>query len=273
MSEKGVLSSCLRPSRASLGSFALNSISTIPSYLMSSINGPNENEQAPTTPQLCMEIVQDYEKGAYSKVLAIKNIIEAFTKSDAYQNISPDETDTAVETYLAMLDQHSSSRTIAATQGTHISFTHDLSDKEEEYDNRSSFSGSKRGRAESQGTKKSSKKRTPDESLYAWKTEDDDEAVLTPSQELTRKMVLNQTIDIKSTKLVVLTSRRVPEFPDSEWNNVLSGRAVNLDTVFSGMFSTITDNRAVENIGELELHFGASKPSKAVKTHGDWVVF
>jgi hypothetical protein len=85
-------------------------------------------------------------------------------------------------------------------------------------------------------------------------------------------MVLNQTIDIKSTKLMVLTSRRVPEFPDSEWNNVLSGKAVNLDTVFSGMFSTVTDNRAVENVGDLELHFGASKPAKAVKSHGDWVI-
>jgi hypothetical protein len=78
---------------------------------------------------------------------------------------------------------------------------------------------------------------------YAWKTENNDnEAILMPSQELTQKMVLNQTIDIKSTKLMVLTSRCVPEFPDSEWNNVLSGKAVNLDTAFSGMFSTVTDN-------------------------------
>jgi hypothetical protein len=48
--------------------------------------------------------------------------------------------------------------------------------------------------------------------------------------------------------------------------------AVNLDAVFSGMYSTVTDNRAIENIGDLELHFRAAKPAKAVETHGDWVI-
>ena len=71
---------------------------------------------------------------------------------------------------------------------------------------------------------------------------------------------------------MLLSSRRVPEFPDSEWNSVLSGKAINLDVVFSGMYSTATDNRAIENIGDLELHFGASKPAKTIKTHGDWVI-
>lgn len=90
----------------------------------------------------------------------------------------------------------------------------------------------------------SSKKRTPDESLYAWAAVDDGSTPLTASQEHTQKMVLNQTIDIKSTnlKLIVLSSKYAPEFPDLEWNNVLSGKAVNLDVVFSGMFFTATDN-------------------------------
>ena len=71
---------------------------------------------------------------------------------------------------------------------------------------------------------------------------------------------------------MVLSSKCIPEFPNSEWNNVLVGKAVNLDAVFSGMYSTIMDNRAIENIGDLELHFGAAKPAKTVETHGDWVI-
>jgi hypothetical protein len=71
---------------------------------------------------------------------------------------------------------------------------------------------------------------------------------------------------------MVLSSKCVPEFLDSEWSNVLAGKAVNLDAVFSGMYSTVTDNRAIENIGDLELHFGAAKPAKTVETHGDWVI-
>lgn len=82
----------------------------------------------------------------------------------------------------------------------------------------------------------------------------------------------NQTINIKSTKLMVLTLKQVLEFPDSEWNNILAGKAINLNIVFSGMYSTATNNRAVKNIGDLELHFRASKPAKAIKTHGDWIV-
>jgi hypothetical protein len=49
-------------------------------------------------------------------------------------------------------------------------------------------------------------------------------------------------LDIKAMKHIVLESKCVPEFPDSEWNNILAGKAVNLDIVFSGMYSTVTDN-------------------------------
>jgi hypothetical protein len=71
---------------------------------------------------------------------------------------------------------------------------------------------------------------------------------------------------------MVLSSKCIPEFPDSKWNNVLVGKAVNLDIIFSGMYSTVTDNRAIKDIGDLELHFGAAKPAKAVKMHGNWVI-
>ena len=38
------------------------------------------------------------------------------------------------------------------------------------------------------------------------------------------------------------------------------------------MYFTVTDNQAIENIADLKLHFGAKKPSKTVKSHGDWVI-
>jgi hypothetical protein len=57
-----------------------------------------------------------------------------------------------------------------------------------------------------------------------------------------------------------------------EWNNVLAGKAVNLDVIFSGMYSTATDSKTIENLGDLELHFGVAKSAKSVKTHGDWII-
>ena len=85
-------------------------------------------------------------------------------------------------------------------------------------------------------------------------------------------MVQNHSLDYKLTKLKILGAKRVPKFPDMEWNNILAGKTVNLNVVFTGMYSTDTDSRTIENLGELELHFGAAKPAKSVKTHGDWVI-
>jgi hypothetical protein len=131
----------------------------------------------------------------------------------------------------------------------------------------------KRHCSKSPGAHTSLKKRVSDESLFAWLANDDsDNTALSPNQELTWKLVQNHVLDLKASKCRVLRAKHVPEFPDSKWNNVLVGKVVNIDVIFSGMYSTVTDNRAIENIRELKLHFGASKPTKTVETHGDWVV-
>ena len=51
-------------------------------------------------------------------------------------------------------------------------------------------------------------------------------------------------------KVKVLIAKQVPEFPDIEWNNVLAGKSVNLDIIFTRMYSTTTDSRNIENLGE-----------------------
>jgi hypothetical protein len=131
----------------------------------------------------------------------------------------------------------------------------------------------KRLRSDSPVGQMPAKRETLDESLFAWLGDEaTEETLLTPSQELTRKMVQNQTIDLKATERRVLNAKRVPEFPNMEWNNILAGKAVNLDIVFSGMYSTASDNKTIENLGDLELHFGVAKPAKSVETHGDWII-
>jgi hypothetical protein len=99
---------------------------------------------------------------------------------------------------------------------------------------------SKRHHSKSLGACTSSKKCVPDESLFAWLANDND-IVLSLNQELTRKLVQNHVLDLKASKHMVLGA-------------------------------TITDNRAIENIGDLKLHFSVAKPAKTVETHGDWVV-
>jgi hypothetical protein len=231
--------------------------------------GQSLENEPPSTPHLCMDIVRDYGKDLFSKVFAVKSILAAFDESAAYEDMQQSQIDGAIGTYLAMLDQHDNMRSLAAIHGERSG----ANDQLEEDGDHERTPASKRHRSESPGARTSSKKRVPDESLFAWLANDgSDDTTLSPNQELTRKLVQNHVLDLKASKRMVLGAKRVPEFPDSEWNNVLAGKAVNIDVVFSGMYSTITDNRAIENIGDLELHFGAAKPAKTVETHGDWVV-
>jgi nucleoid DNA-binding protein len=180
-----------------------------------------------------MDIVRNYGKESYLKVAAVKSILAAFSESIQYEDTLQDHIDAAIDIYIAMLDEHDNSRRLAAARSGRLEAINDEDDEG---------------------------------------ADQADTTLLTPSQELTCNLVQNHLLDLKSSKRMVLGSKWVPEFPDSEWNNVPTGKAVNVDVVFSGMYSTITDNRTIENIGDLKLHFRAAKPAKTVETHRDWVI-
>jgi len=48
-------------------------------------------------------------------------------------------------------------------------------------------------------------------------------------------------------------------------DNVLAENLSNLDVVFTGKYSTATDSRTIENLGELEFHFGAANWQNLLK--------
>jgi hypothetical protein len=69
-----------------------------------------DEEQVPATPQLCMQTVQDYRRDKLSKVTTVRDIFSAFHEPEAYANTSQDDLDSAIGTYVAILDQHNASR-------------------------------------------------------------------------------------------------------------------------------------------------------------------
>ena len=75
---------------------------------------------------------------------------------------------------------------------------------------------------------------------------------LIPSQELTCKLIQNQTIDIKIMKRNLFSARGLPEFPDSEWVKIIQGKAIDLDVIISSIHSTVMDNCTTESFGEFE---------------------
>jgi hypothetical protein len=132
-------------------------------------------------------------------------------------------------------------------------------------------------RSDSDGNKSdgepASKKIKVDESVYAWvASRKDKRTVLRDSLSKTLKLIESYTIDPKATKRSLINEPDCPEFPDSEWKNVISGRAVNLDAVLSGQLSTTQDDPKVEKFGDLEISFGAVEPTKVVKNGGDWTI-
>ena len=109
--------------------------------------------------------------------------------------------------------------------------------------------------------------------MFAWARDEDSEInVLAPSQELTCKLIWNQTINIKVMEHNLFSARGLPEFPDSEWVKVLQGKVVDLNVIISGIHSTITDNWVTETFRDIEFCFRHSKPTKTIRNHGDWLI-
>ena len=94
------------------------------------------------------------------------------------------------------------------------------------------------------------------------------------SDELQKILNLLQTYvkDLKFAKSSILTSPFAPQFPNSEWSNIIIGSMADLDHVILGSFAVSNDNREVEVVGGIQFKFGAAKASEHVKTSGDWLI-
>lgn len=119
----------------------------------------------------------------------------------------------------------------------------------------------------------SRKRPRSDETEYPWTIR---ENISGPElcNDLRRTLELLRTYakDLKFAKTSILTAASAPQFPNSEWSNILVGAMVDLDRVISGSFAVSSDNREVEIIGGLQFKFGAAKPAKQVRTSGDWFI-
>ncbi|KAF8811015.1 hypothetical protein BYT27DRAFT_7090511, partial [Phlegmacium glaucopus] len=107
-----------------------------------------------------------------------------------------------------------------------------------------------------------------------WTMQDQSTLSLSPSLQKTNTLLENFSRDIKRARSSLLNCNRpLPQFPQSEWLNLLSGNTVDLDHVFSNIYTIACDVREpVEISKQLELFHSPSKPAKSVKTHGDWVI-
>ena len=211
----------------------------------------------------CLDIIETYRRGVRTlseKTKSIREIVLALTT--ATPELTSSECDDALETYLRILEQHST-----------LNDSRDSTPEPTQTQERDQLpQGIKRGKSPGT-TDESSKKQKQDDSDFPWTVREQlSESGLGDNLEATLKLLKAFARDTKFTKASLINSSRAPLFPNSEWSNILAGSAVDLDHVISGSFAISSDNREIELLGGMEVKFGVVKPVKHVKTSGDWFI-
>jgi hypothetical protein len=217
----------------------------------------------------CIKAIDDYRGQNISKWEAVTQILSSIRSATPSMDI--DQRVTAGGTYLAMLDEHDQTLINAGSWGRQGLEQNNNENNEQEEDADGEI-GSKHSQF-SRSCSPSAKRPKFSESLYAWKVQEQiPPTALLLNLEHTRTMVQNYTADLKNALWSLQSAGSLPPFPKSEWKHVLSGAAVNLDVVFSGLFSTLADDKTTTSVGDFDLSVSTSKPSKIVQTHRDWTI-
>ena len=209
----------------------------------------------------CDTVIKKFREQKCSKPAAIRSLQSILSKAIPNDDESLDE---VFGRYLIVLENHEKSMARAEKRGHQ-----DPSDK---------FAGQGAALFEDEGhtdehEPPTAKKARTDESDFPWAISNFiHSTVLSPSLDRSLKLLQLYAVDPKKAKRSLTNSPTCPEFPDSEWTNVLAGRAVNLDHVLSGYYSVSNNDERTESIGDVEIKFGAVSPTKLVYTAGDWSI-
>jgi hypothetical protein len=225
----------------------------------------------------CHNIVEQYRKGTKSK---IKAILEISSILGGIPDLSSEDLDGALTEYLGYVDEADREKEIAEKRGR------DDEINESGDDNDGASEGKKwtrsgcapfrqnrhlisRSRSPSQEPKR--KKMVPPSSMPWLAYSILEEETLKPELKLTLRYLRDWAVDPKFVRASITNSAACPDFPYSEWGNIINGWAVNLDQVFSAFYTTSNDNWHVTQLGNLEITSdAASTPSKIIKKDSEW---
>jgi hypothetical protein len=203
----------------------------------------------------CNEIVNRYRRGEISKAIAYSTIQKAIFEADG---VSTTDAEKGFDSFIRAIENHDAEVARASKRG--------VSGRKRRADTLESDHEDA-----SEGDDNEIKKPKVDERDFPWvKEQSINRTTISPNLSRTLELLRLFSIDLKATKTSITNSPDCPEFPDTEWKNVIAGRAVNLDAVLSGQYSTFNNDVRTEKLGELEISFGAVEPTKSVKNGGDW---
>ena len=227
------------------------------------LTGDQPAEPASQMARKCLEIIETYRRGTrdpLSKATAVQGITSLLTS--AADELSESEINDALGSYFKILEQ---------------------CDKLVDIGDRNTDSGGPEiGDKPSVGSKRAgspdrvagaAKRPKLDETEFPWTIRENlSGAGLCDDLQRTLDLLRIYAKDLKFTKTSILTAASAPQFPNSEWANIIIGAMVDLDHVVSGAFAVSSDNREVEVVGGIQFKFGATKAVKQVKTSGEWFI-
>jgi hypothetical protein len=92
-----------------------------------------------------------------------------------------------------------------------------------------------------------------------------------PSCTKTREILTTFARDYTTVKHWITVSLSAPcGFPSTEWENIIKGKPVNLDSVLSSLHHISPVKENVGRVGSTEISLGRSEPTRRVKTNGEW---
>lgn len=248
-------------------------------------NGQGQEEQTSTSPgtqlilDACSKAVNDYRNDVISKTQALLAITTQLVSLEAGPSGATKDNGT-IQSYLAMLDEVDRRRGPMPGSGENSGEGSGGRTEGEELGGRDastprSILSLERSRspASSEDSEEPRPKRSrANPADYAWATTDFLlEARLHPLVQRTIELIRIYGKDISQARHNLSASASVPEFPESEWTNILSGRAVDLDHVFAGRYTPGTDDKTTERIGDLEFTYRTPVAAKKISGFGDWV--
>jgi hypothetical protein len=222
----------------------------------------------------CLQFVQRFKDGEITKTLATVNITATIR---GVPGITARAVTTALESYYNMLDEFASSQKKASERGR-VPREDDGTDDDDEHDRDGGNGGKsppqiRRDRSRSRsGSPEPKRRKTVPDADQPWLIDSIiNEASLRPELRKTLQLLRSWSADPKGLRFSIINSADCPEFPFSEWTNIIAGKAISLDQVLSAMYTTISDNRSTHKVGGIEIvSEAAAQPTKIVRSHGEW---
>ena len=126
---------------------------------------------------------------------------------------------------------------------------------------------------ESGGRGRSNKKQRIYESQMPWFSNEKRirKTITNPSCNKTRDILDIFQRDLAAVKRWIRCASSAPAgFPSTEWDALIKGETVDIDTVFSSLHHVHSVEESIGRVGATEIQFGRPKPAAKIETSGQW---